>query len=61
MVERPLEDHPVAEARNIETESQMDYVICPDADGHAHLVYVGEEQGDGGANDGLVVVDRYNE
>lgn len=40
----------------IETESKMDYVIRPDADGHAHLVYVGE---DGGADEELFVVDKY--
>lgn len=57
MLERPL---PVPGARSmiIETESRMDYVIRPDAEGHAHLVYVGEEQGDGGADDDLVVADR---
>lgn len=34
----------------IETESRMDNVIRLDAAGHAHSVYVGEEQGDGGAD-----------
>lgn len=62
MVERPLWDNPVVEGRSmiIETESRMDYVIRPDADGHARLVYVGEEQGDDADDDGLVVVDGYN-
>ncbi|KAL0633273.1 hypothetical protein Q9L58_007826 [Maublancomyces gigas] len=61
-VERPLWDNPVVEGRSmiVETESQMDYVIRPDADGDAHLVYVGEEQGDDADHDGLVVVDGYN-
>lgn len=61
-VERRLWEYPVPQARSmiIETESKMDYVIRPDADGHAHLVFVGEDQGDGSADDGLVVVDRYD-
>lgn len=63
MVERPLWNHSVPEARTmiIETESRMDYVIRADADGHAYLVYVGEEYGDDTADDNLVLVDRYDE
>lgn len=58
LVERPLWAHPVPLARSmiVETESRMEYVIRPDAEGHAHLVYVGE---DDGADECLVVVDGY--
>lgn len=60
LIERPLWAHPVPQARSmiVETESRMEYVVRPDAEGHAHLVYVGEEA-DGDADEGLVVVDRY--